>query len=53
MALARDGAKTPKPGLWHLVRPINCAGAGSFDSGAPSQSGSTDAEIAASPNACP
>ena len=38
--------------FWYLVRALSCA-AGSYDSGAPSQVGSRDAEIAASPGACP
>ena len=40
-------------GLWVLVRPVNCAGPGTYDSGAPGQSGLRDTEIAASPSACP
>jgi hypothetical protein len=43
----------PGGGFWYLVRGINCAGAGSYDEGVGSQQGSRDAEIAASPNACP
>jgi spore coat protein A len=44
--------ETPAPGqgTWYLVRGQP---AGTYDSGAPSQSGSRDAEIAASGNACP
>lgn len=37
-------------GVWYLVR---AQPAGNYDSGAPSQSGSRDGEIAASGNACP
>jgi hypothetical protein len=40
-------------GYWYLVRAVNCGGSGSYDSGAPSQVGSRDAEILASGNACP
>jgi hypothetical protein len=40
-------------GLWYLLRAMNCGGAGSYDSGLPSQVGSRDAEIAASGHACP
>jgi hypothetical protein len=40
-------------GFWYLVRPVNCGGGGSYDSGAPSQVGLRDAEIAASGFACP
>jgi spore coat protein A len=45
-------AETPAPGegVWSLVR---SQPGGSYDSGAASQSGSRDAEIAASGNACP
>jgi hypothetical protein len=37
---------------WFLVRGVNCGGSGSHDSGAVSQVGSRDAEIAASGNDC-
>jgi hypothetical protein len=40
-------------GTWYLVRGENCAGPGTFDSGAASQVGSRDAEILASGHACP
>lgn len=40
-------------GIWYLVRGSNCGGAGTYDSGALSQSGSRDAEIQASAGACP
>jgi hypothetical protein len=40
-------------GQWYLVRGVNCKGAGTYDSGAASQVGSRDAEILASPSACP
>jgi hypothetical protein len=45
----------PSPGeaFWFLARPVNCAGPGSYDTGAPSQAGSRDAEIAAAPAPCP
>jgi hypothetical protein len=39
--------------LWYLVRPRNCAGAGTYDSDGPAQAAPRDAEIAASPAACP
>jgi hypothetical protein len=60
--LANDLADTEFPydidppfgtGSWFLVRGVNCAGNGSYDSGDASQVGLRDAEIAASPNACP
>jgi len=40
-------------GVWYLVRARNCGGAESYDSGAPSQVGSRDAEIDASAGHCP
>jgi len=40
-------------GFWYLVRGSNCGHPGTYDSGAPSQVGSRDVEISASPNACP
>lgn len=40
-------------GIWYLVRGSNCGGAGTYDSGALSQSGARDAEIQASAGACP
>jgi N-acetylneuraminic acid mutarotase len=52
-ALTVDDAP-PMGGLWwYLVRPVNCGGPGSYDSGAASQSGSRDAGIAASAAGCP
>jgi hypothetical protein len=47
------GAPAPGQGKWYLVRGQNCGGAGTYDSGAPSQVGSRDAEIAAASGACP
>jgi hypothetical protein len=44
---------TAGDGFWYLVRAENCNGNGSWDEGVPSQGGSRDAEIAASPVACP
>ncbi len=40
-------------GFFYLVRAVNCASTGTYDSGAPSQQGTRDAEIQASPAACP
>ena len=40
-------------GFWYLVRPVNCGGNGTYDSGPPGQAGSRDAEIAASALSCP
>jgi hypothetical protein len=40
-------------GLWYLVRGANCHGHGTYDSGAASQVGLRDAEIAASGSDCP
>jgi uncharacterized membrane protein len=54
-ATSRDDADTPGAGdgFWYLVRAVNCGGSATFDSGAPSQVGSRDAGIQASPEACP
>jgi hypothetical protein len=54
-AISRDDADTPAAGdgFWYLVRAVNCGGAATFDSGAPSQVASRDAGIQASPMACP
>ena len=38
---------------WFVARGRNCGGAGTWDSGSPSQSGSRDAGINAAPLACP
>lgn len=48
-------AGEPAPGLGFrfLVRGVNCGGEGSYDSGAPSRSGSRDAGIEASSGSCP
>ncbi len=45
----------PGPGeaWWLLVRIVTPSGSGTYDNGGPGQVGSRDAEIAASPNACP
>ena len=48
-----DAASPPGNGFWYLVRPVNCGGAGSWNSGAPSQSGSRDEEISQSGRSCP
>jgi hypothetical protein len=40
-------------GLFFIVRPVNCGGAGTYDSGAPPQAASRDAGIQASAEACP
>ena len=40
-------------GFWYLVRSANCGGAGSYNSGSPSQMGDRDSEINASSNSCP
>lgn len=52
VATFREHTESPAPGqaIWYLVRaqPV-----GTYDSGAPSQIGSRDAEIAASGNGCP
>lgn len=38
---------------WYLVRPVNCGGNGTYDSGDAGQAGSSDAEINASASSCP
>jgi hypothetical protein len=38
---------------WWLVRAVNSCGPGTYDESAPGQKGPRDAQIAASPNACP
>lgn len=40
-------------GFFYLIRGVNCAGPGSYDSGDPSQIGSRDPGIASSPFTCP
>jgi len=41
-------------GTWYLVRPVNaCSGNGTWNESSPPQQGSRDAELAASPAACP
>ena len=52
-SLPYEGNPAAGEGTWFLVRGVNCAGNGTYDSGAPSQTGARDAEIAASGNACP
>jgi hypothetical protein len=39
-------------GFWYIVRPVNCGGNGSYESGAMTQDGLRDAEANASPQAC-
>jgi hypothetical protein len=59
--VANDGTVTnfaetdpgPTPGMWYLVRAVNCASAGSYDEPGGRQVQSRDAEIAASGVACP
>ena len=43
----------PGEGSWVLVRPINCSGDGTYDSGWPTQAAPRDATIAGSGAACP
>ena len=52
---SRDDTDTPGAGdgFWYLVRAASCGGSATFDSGAPSQVGSRDAEIQAAPSTCP
>lgn len=53
VSLSDAGLPSAGDGFWYLVRGSNCGGAGSYDSGAPSQVGSRDAEIQAAPSHCP
>ncbi|HKY33510.1 MAG TPA: MopE-related protein, partial [Candidatus Polarisedimenticolia bacterium] len=43
----------PNSGFWYMVRPVNCSGAGSYDTGSPSQIGSRDPEMATAVGSCP
>ncbi len=53
--LAREDRPVPAAAAasWYLVRARNCIALGTYDDGAPGQVGTRDAEIAASPAACP
>jgi hypothetical protein len=51
-SLDLPGSPAVGAGLFYLVRGRNCGGWGSYDSGDPSQVGSCDAEIDASPSSC-
>jgi len=46
-------APAPDGALFFLVRPVNCGGPGSYDSGAPSQVAPRDPAIEAAGPACP
>ena len=50
-SLSVSGTPAAGDGYWFLVRGANCGGAGTYDDG--TQTGSRDAEILASGNACP
>ena len=52
-AVAVTDAVPVGAGNFYLVRGVNACAAGTYDSGAPSQIGSRDAEIAAAALACP
>jgi hypothetical protein len=47
------GTPSVGDGFWFLVRGANCGGAGTYDEGSASQTGSRDAGIASSGNGCP
>jgi hypothetical protein len=48
------GVPSLNDAFWYLARDVNlCSGPGTYDEGSASQVGSRDAEIAASPGACP
>ncbi len=53
MSATDAAAPAAGDGFWYLVRGASCAGHGTYDSGAPSQTGSRDAELDASANGCP
>jgi N-acetylneuraminic acid mutarotase len=40
-------------GFWYLLRGLSCGGPGTYNESVPSQIGSRDIEISASPNTCP
>lgn len=52
---SRDDPTAPDAGsgFWYLVRAVNCASMGTYDSGAASQQGARDAEIALAGASCP
>ena len=50
---ADASAPSAGQGYWYVVRGANCAGPGTYDSGAASQVGARDAEIQAAAAACP
>ena len=52
-SLVFSGTPAAGDGYWFLVRGANCRGGGTYNTGAASQVGSRDAEIAASAGACP
>jgi hypothetical protein len=52
-SLSYSGSPGVGAGYWFLVRAVNCGGNGTYNSGAPSQVGDRDAEIAASAFSCP
>jgi hypothetical protein len=54
MATGLTVAGTPAPGevFWFLVRPMNCGGSGTWDSGGETQLQLRDASLEASPNIC-
>ncbi len=47
-----SGAVDPGEGLWYLVRPVNCGGSGTYDTGEPSQIIPRDGEIDTSGQDC-
>ena len=51
-AVTESATPGPGQGVWFLVRSENCGGKGTYDSGAATQVGLRDAEIAASGNDC-
>jgi hypothetical protein len=48
-----SGELSAGEGFWFVVRGVNCAANGSYDTGSASQVGSRDSEIDVSPSSCP
>ncbi len=48
-----DAPVSSGDGLWYLVRPVNCGGNGTYDSGGMAQAAPRDGEITASALSCP
>jgi hypothetical protein len=51
--LSATDAPATDGGFWYLVRPVNCGGHGSYDSGGPAQVRPRDGGINSSASSCP